>query len=317
MNPKPFSTAYLPEQDGHQVYFAQYGNVSGDPILVCHGGPGGKSKPKNISSYDLSRYHVITFDQRGCGQSLPLGKIEHNTTQTSIQDMERLRQTLQIKQWYVDGGSWGSTLALVYAETFPSAVSGLLLRSIFLAREQDEAWAFSQDTGIVKVFPDLWEKRLQFLNQYQTAPASAAKELLAQLDSAKPDAVNEIVAGVMNWEGNLLSAQTDLTFTDPADVTPENIASVRVFLHYEAHDFFLKPNQIVKNLITIKHLPVIIVHGRYDLLCPADQAWELSKHLTKAEVIILPTSNHRLTADGEVAKKYAFNYFLNQFSNPK
>lgn len=311
-NPKPFNSGYLEEKDNHRVYYAQYGHPEGEAIVSLHGGPGSRSKPEHASRYDLSQYLVVIFDQRGCGQSLSPGEITSNTTLDLVDDIERLRTALKIKHWYVAGGSWGSTLALAYSESYPSMVKGLLLSSIFLARRADEEWSFSEDQGIVKVFPDLWEKRREFFQKYQVKPPTAAKLLLAKIQSGNQRAINEIVAGVMNWEGNLMTAQADLHYTDPEDVTEENIASVRIFLHYEANNFFLAENDLIKNIGKIKHLPAIIVHGRYDLLCPVDQAWELQKNLSRAETVILPTSNHRFTADGEVARKFAFNYFLSR-----
>lgn len=311
MNPKPWNTGHLEEKDGHQVYYAQYGNPSGIPIIVCHGGPGGKSKPKHVNRYNMDEYRVITFDQRGCGQSLPLGKIEFNTTQDLVDDMERLRNRLNIQTWYVAGGSWGSTVALAYAESFPEKIKGLLLSSICLARDKDEEWSFSKNTGAVNLFPDLWEERLKFLEKFNATPSTAAAILLKQMESGNQNIINEIAAGVMNWEGNLMTSQSNLTITDPDDVTEDNIASVKIFLSYEANDFYLAPNQLINNIGKIKNIPTIIVHGRYDLLCPLDNAWELQKKLSNVETIILPSSNHRLTADGEIAKNLAFTNFLN------
>lgn len=208
------------------------------------------------------------------------------------------------------GGSWGATLALAYAQAHPKRLKGLLLSSIFLARARDVQWAFTKDNGIDRLFPDLWEDRMAFLNKYKTNPATAAKDLLAQINNGLKDAVNEIVAGVSNWEGNLMNAQEDLTFIAPEDAEESDIAAVKIFLHYEANNFFLKPNQLIENLSKIKLIPTIIVHGRYDLLCPVEGTWEVQKGLDDVEVIILPTSNHKLTADGTIAKGLAYNLFL-------
>lgn len=309
-NLKPFNTSFLPEIDGHKVAFFQYGNPKGEAVLLLHGGPGSKHKSKSADSYDLEKYHVIAFDQRGCGKSLPSGEIESNTLSDLIIDVERLREELKIKQWFVAGGSWGATLALAYAQAHPKRLKGLLLSSIFLARARDVQWAFTKDNGIDRLFPDLWEDRMAFLNKYKTNPATAAKDLLAQINNGLKDVVNEIVAGVSNWEGNLMNAQEDLIFIAPEDVEESDISAVKIFLHYEANNFFLKSNQLIENLSKIKLIPTVIVHGRYDLLCPVEGTWEVQKGLDNVEVIILPTSNHRLTADGTVAKGLAFNLFL-------
>jgi proline iminopeptidase len=313
-NPQPFNADYLPEQEGHKVYFAEFGSATGPAIIVCHGGPGEKSKPKHVSRYDLNKYHLITFDQRGCGQSSPLGKIEHNTTKDLVADMERLRLQLKIEKWFVAGGSWGSTLALVYAEAHPQHVLGLLLSSIFLGRRQDVDWSYTKAGGVDKIFTDLWQSRNDFLSKYGANYTNAAKTLLEKLKSVDSSVTSEIVAGVMNWDGNLMSSQADLTYIEPGDVTEENIASVKIFLHYDSSDSFLTENQLLGDISKIKNLPTIIVHGRYDLLCSFDQAWELHNKLNNSEIVVLPSSNHKFTADGEIAKNMAFKYFLSQQS---
>lgn len=314
MNPKPFNSNYLEDQDGHQVWYAQYGNPNGPAVVSLHGGPGSKSKLKHIQGFELDKYHVIAFDQRGCGKSEPTGEIAHNTITDLLADIERLRTELQIEKWFVAGGSWGSTLALAYSETYPERVLGLLLRSIFLARETDIAWSFTSKIGIAKLFPDLWEQHQKFFETYKTSPQSAAQVLLENIKSGSDEQIKQIVAGVNNWEGNLMTAQTDLNFMEPEDVDDETIASVKIFLHYQANNFFLKPNQILENIKQITHIPSVIVHGRYDALCPAEQMWQLHKALDNVETIILPTSNHRLTAEGEIAQNLAYNYFLHKQS---
>ncbi len=314
-NPTPFNEGYLLEESGHKIYYAELGNQKGEAIVVCHGGPGSSSRIKRTNIYDLTKFHVIVFDQRGCGQSLPQGKTENNTTIDLIADMERLRELLNIKSWFVAGGSWGSTLALTYAESHPGKVKGLLLSSIFLGRNQDVDWSFTKSGGIDKIFTDLWENRIIFLKKFEANPANAAKILLKKIMNSSNEIVNEIVAGVMNWEGNLMNSQSDLTFTNPEDVKIENINAVKIFLHYEANHSFLAENQLLQNISNIKNIPTVIVHGRYDLLCTLDQMWELNKALANSECVILPSSNHKLTADGELGRKYAFRYFLTKNSN--
>lgn len=310
MNIQPFHTDFLEEKDGHKVWFAQYGNPKGASIVVCHGGPGDKSKPKHVNRYDLVKYQVIAFDQRGCGQSLPLGETKNNTLSDLVSDMERLRVFLKIDKWFVAGGSWGSTVALSYAQSHAENVLGLLLSSIFLGRRQDVDWSFTKSGGIEKIFTDLWQSRSDFLTKFGAEIANSAGVLLEKINSSDEATIKEIVAGVMNWEGNLGSSQSGLAYIDPSDVKAEHIASVKLFLHYDSHDSFMKENQLIENIKTIKDIPTIIVHGRYDLLCTFDQAWELHKNLPKSEMVILPNSNHRLTADGEVARSMAFKYFL-------
>ncbi|KKU20547.1 MAG: Proline iminopeptidase [Microgenomates group bacterium GW2011_GWC1_46_16] len=311
-NPKPFFTGYLPEQDVHQIYYEQYGNVKGPVIVVLHGGPGSKSRSKQAGTYDLSKYHVILFDQRGCGQSTPAGKVTDNTTQKLVEDIERIRLQLNLTHWFVAGSSWGSTLALTYAQTHPDRVKGLLLGSVFLGRARDEEWAFSREGGISRLFPDLWEERQEFLKKHHATTSNAAQVLLKMIETGSEKEVKVATAAVRNWEGNLMTAQENLSFIDPEDIEEEHINEAKIFLHYETHDFFLTENQLLKNIDTIKSIPTILIHGRYDLLCPAEQIWALAKKLQHAETIILPTSNHRLTADGEIARKLAYNFFLSK-----
>lgn len=307
---QPFNSGYLKEEDGHKVWFAQYGNPSGLPIIVCHGGPGDSSKPKHVNRYDLTKHQVIAFDQRGCGKSLPLGEIKNNTLTDLVSDMERLRVFLKINKWFVSGGSWGSTVALAYAETHSEKVLGLLLSSIFLGRKQDIDWSFTKSGGIDKVFTDLWQSRKEFLSKFGADYSNSASVLLEKMNSSDEATIQEIAAGVMNWEGNLGSSQSGLSYTDPSDIKTEHIASVRIFLHYDSHDSFMIENQLIENIKSIKQIPTIIVHGRYDLLCTFDQAWDLHKSLPNSELVTLPNSNHKLTADGEVARFMAFKYFL-------
>lgn len=311
-NPKPYNTGYLDEADGHEVYYAEYGNPEGVPVLTIHGGPGSKSKPKHVKGYELNKYRLIAFDQRGCGKSEPLGAIADNNVESILSDIERLRHKLEIDTWFVAGGSWGSTLALVYAQKYPDNVRGLLLSSVFLAREEDEAWAFTQESGVARMYPDLRKGYLDFLQSYQLKPTNAPKKFFELIQTGSEAEIKNIVAGVSNWEGNLLTSQSDLTYVDPDDIDDEAIAAVKIFLHYQANSFFLKPNQILQNMDKIKKIPTVIVHGRHDILCPVEQAWLVAEQLDNVETIILPTSNHKLTVEGGIAKSLAFNYFLFQ-----
>jgi len=295
-----FNSGYLSKEDGHEIYFAEYGNPKGEIVLTLHGGPGSHHKPHHVECFDLTQYHIIAFDQRGCGQSKFKDVIKGNNTQKLISDIERLRQHLGIKSWFVAGSSWGSTLALSYAETYPKPVKGLLLRSIFLARKEDNDWAFGVG-GVSRLFPDLLDK---------TKSDFTPLELFRKIEHATLSERNHLITPVLNWEGNLLSSQTDLTFTKPSEVTDEHLNMVKISLHYLANNYFLKDNEILTNIHKIKNIPTIIVHGRYDILCPVDGAYTLSQNLKKSELIILPSSNHKLTADGLIAQKLAYKSFL-------
>ncbi len=317
-HPKPFQSDYLKTKDNHQIFFRQYGNKTGEAILILHGGPGSKSKHKHIQGFDLKKYHVISFDQRGCGQSLPAGCISHNTTQDLIQDINALKKQLKIKKWFVSGGSWGSTLALLYAQSDPKHVKGLLLSSIWLARPEDMAWSFNQDNGVANLFPDLWEYRINFLKKFNCHPKNASKVLIKKMinNSNNIHLLKQITAGVNNWEGNQLTAQRDIVLKQADDMSQEDINSVKIFLHYDANNFFIDSNQILNNMDKIKNIPIIIVHGRYDVICPIQQAWDLKQKMSNVTFLVLPTSNHKFTAEGQIAKQQAFNLFLYKQLHP-
>lgn len=315
INPTPFHTGFLSEENGHVVQYSQYGNPDGPAVVVLHGGPGSRSKPKHVARFDLQRYHLIAFDQRGCGSSTPAGKTEHNTTQDLVADIERLREFLNIDHWFVTGASWGAALALLYAQSHPDKVRGLLLSSIFLARERDVQWAFTGESGIAHFFPDVWHKRADFLTTYSTQPSQAAGDLLALLQSdADLKTKRAVAAGVLNWEGNLYTSNQDVVYALPDDVGESDIASVSIWLHYESNNFFLETDQIMKNMSAIADIPTVIVHGRHDLLCTPEQAWQVHQRLSNSELHFLPQSNHKLSADGEVAKQLAFTAFLDKHS---
>ncbi|MBI2175624.1 MAG: prolyl aminopeptidase [Parcubacteria group bacterium] len=310
----PFHEDFLPEKDGHRVYFAQYGNPKGEAIVSLHGGPGSKSKPKHVARYDLTRFQAITIDQRGCGKSEPLGELRENTTQKLIEDIERLRTYLGVEQWFVSGGSWGATLALIYAEAHPERVRGLLLGGIFLAFRDDEEWAFSKSGGVERLFPDVWEKRMEFLRKFRATPENAAEVLLGKMLSGGETAAKEIAAGVHNWEANLFSPANEMTYLTAEDIDEEKIASAKIFLHFEANNYFLEKEQILRDIGRIRSIPTVIVHGRYDVLCPLKNVWMLKKNLQNVNMFILPSSGHGFSAEGDMVREIVFNNALTEWT---
>jgi len=305
-------TNFLPIRNGHKVAFAEYGNPAGPSIISFHGGPGSKSKPSHAERFDLSKYRVILFDQRGCGQSTPLGKLEHNTTDDLLADAERIRQHLHIEQWFVAGSSWGSTLALLYAIKYPKQVRGLLLSAVFLGDRDSIAWAMSDEKGVARLMPDLWAKRMEVFARFGISLSNQDAELLQAIDRADDQQCQELVAAVQNWEGNLFSTQAELEYVSADEITPNDIASVRVFLHYEMNHSFIPDNFILDQVKMIEQLPTVIVHGRYDILCPLEKAYQLAQQLKLAELVIATSSGHKLTAEGATILKLAFDRFLIQ-----
>ena len=311
--PKPFNEGFLPEEDGHAVYYAQYGNADGEAIVSFHGGPGSQSRQKHAQRFDLQRYRIVLFDQRGCGNSTPHGNLEENTTQKLISDAERLREQLEIENWFVSGSSWGSALALVYAQTHPDRTKGLLLSAIFLADTASMDWSFQDDRGTGYVYTDAWEELKKKIAAFGTDPKNAAPVLLEKIVSGTEEERHMVAAAMANWEGNLLISTRDVSYVRPEEVSEGDIASAKIFLHYEANGFFLELDQIINNTNTIKHIPMVIVHGRHDILCPFVGAWKLHNAHGDSKMVTLPQSNHQFSADGVVAMKYIFEAFLKDF----
>ena len=309
-NPKAFNEGVLEDQDGHCIYFAQYGNKNGEVIVSLHGGPGSQSKSKHVNVFDLEKYQVVMFDQRGCGNSTPQGSIVENTTHKLVADIERLRERIGVENWHVSGGSWGSTLALAYAETFPQRVKSLLLSAIFLADKTALDWAYSSSDGVAMLFSDVWNEREKQLDVYSTTAATAAKILLEKLVNSDVEEQKKITSILLNWEGNLMTSNTDVSYTYPEDVTDKDIASVKIYLHFELNNFFLEENQLLNNMQVIKDIPMVVVHGRHDILCPFKGAWDLHQKHLNSKLVALPQSNHKFSADGEIARKYIFAAFL-------
>ncbi len=307
-SPKPNTEYFLPEEDGHKVHFAEYGNAHGPAIISLHGGPGAKSRAKHAARFDLDRYRVVLFDQRGCGQSVCEDILHENTTAKIISDMERIREMLQIPDWIVSGSSWGSTLSLAYAEAHPDRTKALLISAIFLGDDETLEW-FSGPAGVSSLFTDVWEHRNAQFQKNGVQPVTA-QNIYDQLQKLEGDVLHQLVADIMNWEGNLMSANKDVSYMAREDVSESEITYAKVFMHYESNRFFMEDNQLIDNIHTIKHIPTAIVHGRHDVLCPFKKAWNLHKALNNAEILTLPQSNHAFSADGTLAKKYFFDAFL-------
>ncbi len=303
---------FLPEKDGHRVYFMRVGNEAGPSVLHFHGGPGGWSRPDHAARYNPAKRHVVLFDQRGAGKSEPQGACRHNDTAALVRDAERLRVHLGIEAWYVGGSSWGATLALLYAQAYPARVRGLLLGSVFLADRTARDWIAAPHKGAAALFPDVWEATWgTYTTPARGARSSAAyaRTLLARMRKGGA-AARAAAAAFFNWEGNLFTPLRDTHFRDPDALTEEELAQARVALHYQAHHFFLSEDGALERVKKIRCLPAIIVHGRHDILCPMEGAWRLARALPDAELVVLPTSGHVLTPEGAVARRLAFEWFF-------
>lgn len=280
--PKPYNEGYLPEENGHKVYFAEYGNPNGKPVLFFHGGPGGSCKSRHIKRISLKKYRVITLDQRGCGLSLPLGKIENNTTQDLLNDYDRVVNYLNIQdKIIIRGGSWGSTLALLWAEKNPQKVEKMLLSQIFLANDDFHHWEFDGAKYIYPEFVEHMTKKSKgnIISYYNKLIQSSNKK--KQLEAINEFGWYERICGSMSPE-----------FASFSDVCDKELASNRIYIHYAANNFFLKEDDILKNISKIKDVETIIVHNRLDLICPFKGAYDLHKKLNKSNLITIDEFGH-------------------------
>ncbi len=285
----PFNDFLLEVDDQHQIYVEQCGNPDGQPVLFIHGGPGGGCSTNDRRFFDPEQYHIILFDQRGCGRSLPHGCLENNETQFLVEDIEAIRQQLNLEQWHVFGGSWGSTLSLVYAQAYPERVKSLVLRGIFLAREEDTNWTFSGG-GATRIFPDYWQEYLDVLPKGKAqASTNAAYEMLIGEDK---ELAQKIATAWSIWEIRCCTLIPDQAFVDAATGDDSAWTLARHEAHFMVNDCFLSDNQILANCHKIKDIPTSIVHGRYDIVCPADNAWLLHQQLPKSTLVISDASGH-------------------------
>jgi proline iminopeptidase len=297
LNPiEPYETYSVGVSDGHRLYVEESGHKDGIPVVFVHGGPGAGCEAWHRRFFDPEVYRIILFDQRGCGRSVPHASLEGNTTRNLVADMETIREQLDIEQWIVFGGSWGSTLGLVYAETHPSRVLGLILRGIFLCRPRDIRW-FYQD-GASFLLPDYWNDYLQ------TVPESEHDNLVAAYYrrlTGDDELVRMAAAKAWSlWEAraSTLLPRTSVVehFTNPHTA----LSLARIECHYFMNDSFLEPDQILKNAACLNGIPGVIVHGRYDVVCPVEQAWELHRAWPGARLEIIPDAGHSATEPGIV-----------------
>jgi len=285
----PFNHFILNVDEQHQVYVEQCGNPDGQSVIFIHGGPGGGCSTNDRRFFEPNKYHIILFDQRGCGRSLPHGCLDNNETQFLVADIEKIRQHLHIEQWHVFGGSWGSTLSLVYAQAHPDRVSSLVLRGIFLGREIDTNWTFSGG-GATRIYPDFWHEYLSALPEGESqASVQAAYDILVGEDKAL---AQKIATAWSIWEIRCCTLVPDQAFVDAATNDQSAWTLARHEAHYMVNSCFLTPNEILANCDKIKHIPTIIVHGRFDIVCPFDNAWLLHQALPKSTLIVSESSGH-------------------------
>lgn len=292
------SQDYYVTGDGHKIYFEASGNPEGIPVIFLHGGPGSGCKPQHRQYFDPDRYRIIIFDQRGSGRSVPLGHLENNTTQMLLADMEAIREQLGIPAWLVFGGSWGATLALLYAEQYPRHVSALILRGTFLARQSDYEWLLGR--GAERFFPEYWSDfvlRLQTLADklQQTFKATPA-DIIELLDTALQYTDSHIAGQAAEawgwWTGRVVTYTLIDEFSLDGYDKAQLIKSAAIELHYARNAYYINENQILDNIHKIPGVPVQIIHGRRDMICTLSASWAVHKALPDSEFLVLPDAGH-------------------------
>jgi proline iminopeptidase len=292
---EPYAVHPLDVGGGHSVYVEECGNPAGIPAIFLHGGPGGGCKIYQRSFFDPTKYRAVLFDQRGCGRSKPHGLLEHNKTWDLLADMETIRERLGIEKWLLFGGSWGSALALLYAQQYPERVSGIVSRGTFLARQADLDWYIKD--GVNRIYPERWAELQDTLHNSKAQNGSGgAEDLIAAFHHILhgPDelAQRRAARAWSVWGGQVALGE-DFTLSDPEGHVPAHVLhQARIELHYGFHRYFVEENQILRDCPLIPKVPVILIHGRRDLVCPVEAAYTLQKHLPFAELRVLPTAGH-------------------------
>ena len=294
---EPHRSSRLRVSDLHEIYWEESGNPAGKPVVFVHGGPGGGTEPKQRRFFDPAVYRIVLFDQRGSGQSTPHASLVDNTTQHLIADMEQLRAHLAIDRWQVFGGSWGSTLALAYAEAHPTCVSELVLRGIFLLRKIEIDWFYQR--GCDALFPDAWEDYLAPIPVEERGNMLQAYH--KRLISDDPAVRLEAARAWSIWEGrtSCLHANADLIARTGGGEFA--LAFARIECHYFVNNgFFARDTQLLDEVEKIRHIPTVIVQGRYDVVCPMESAWALHRAFPEADLRITPDAGHSAFEPGNV-----------------
>ena len=292
---EPYNLGKLKVSDLHTIHYEQSGNPQGKPVIFLHGGPGGGISPMYRQYFDPQRWHIIIFDQRGCGQSTPHAELRENTTWDLVDDIEKIRNHLEIDKWVVFGGSWGSTLALAYSQTHPDSCKGLILRGIFMLRRQEIRWFYQE--GASNIYPDFWQEYLKPI------PPEERDDLLSayykRLTSSDRTIRLEAARAWSVWEASTSKLIPSVRSQQRFGEAKFAEAFARIECHYFVNKGFLEnENQLLENVDRIRHLPGVIVQGRYDVVCPTITAWELHRAWQEAEFIIVPDAGHSVSEPG-------------------
>jgi len=285
---KPYAEHRLEVSEEHNLYIEECGSPDGIPVVFIHGGPGGGCDTDHRRYFDPEKYRIVLFDQRGCGRSKPHASLVENTSEFLLDDLEAIRVSLDIEKWMLFGGSWGSTLALLYAEKFPERVSAMILRGIFLGRQEDYKWLYEK--GASQIYPDYWEdfsdhipegERSDLINAYYKRLTGADE--LARMSAAKAWSI---------WEARLATLHTSHKILEQFSDPHIALSLARIEAHYFVNKCFIEDNQILDNADKISEIPGIIVHGRYDMVCTLNNAWSLHAAWPVSELHIIRDAGH-------------------------
>ena len=305
---EPYNEFKLNVSDIHTIHVEESGNPNGKPVIFLHGGPGGGIEPVYRQYFDPEQWRIIIFDQRGCGQSTPHAELRENTTWDLVADIEKIRENLDIDKWVVFGGSWGSTLSLTYAISYPEQCEGLILRGIFMLRKKEIDWFYQE--GASNIYPDDWELFLKPIPENEQGDLVAAyyKRLTSSDESIRIEAAK----AWSNWEARtskLFQSQNYLHHFDDVKIAE---AFARIECHYFINGgFFESENWILENVDKIRHIPTVIIQGRYDVVCPMVSAWDLHLAFPEADFEVVQNAGHSMTEEGISAKLVEYT---NKFS---
>ncbi len=309
---KPYAVHQLAVDDLHSLYVEESGSPQGIPVLFLHGGPGSGTSPEHRRFFDPSQYRIVLFDQRGSGHSTPHAELKNNSTQALVSDIEAIRQHLNIDRFVLFGGSWGSTLALVYAETHPKRVLSMILRGIFLCRKEDIDW-FYKEGYASRIFPDAWEALVNHLTpeERNNILASYYRRLTGEDELVRMAAAKAWSL----WEGVCSTLQPNLNVINHFTEHHVAMSLARIETHYFMNQTFLEPNQIIQNADKLQDIPGILVHGRYDIVCPLENAYALHQVWPKSRLDIIRDAGHSayepgiihalISATNETARQFA------------
>jgi proline iminopeptidase len=291
---EPYETGMLDVGDGHIIYWERFGTRGAKPAVFLHGGPGGATGPNNRRLFDPAFYDVILFDQRGCGKSTPHASLEANTTWHLVADIERLREMMGVEQWLVFGGSWGSTLALAYAETHPEHVSELVLRGIYTLTRPELDWYYQ--FGVSEMFPEKWERFIAPIPENERHEMMAAYR--RRLTGTDREEQLRCAIAWSNWEGETITLLPNPDYSAHFGEAEFALAFARIENHFFVHDGWMEDGQLLRDAHKLADIPGVIIHGRYDMPCPAKYAWQLHKAWPKADFHLIEGAGHAYLEPG-------------------